>query len=118
MKLANLKNQSSTVKMMDLPLIRENPSTKSIAMSVHTTDGTSYFKRLQQAAWTELFHLVLLADDTSVDVITDDRARQEEVASQMVQSSLHPFVCDARAPRPTPLAGMTTTMECRCDPPW
>jgi hypothetical protein len=60
-------------------------------MSAHTTDGTSYFKRLQQAAWTELFHLVLLADDTSVDVITDDRARQEEVASQMVQSSLHPL---------------------------
>jgi hypothetical protein len=55
-----------------------------------------YFKRLQQAAWTELFHLVLLADDISADVVMDDHActGQEEVVSQTMQTLHHPFVCD------------------------
>jgi hypothetical protein len=39
---------------------------------------------LQQATWTKLIHLILLAGDTSADVVADDRvhAGQEEVTSQ------------------------------------
>jgi hypothetical protein len=43
-----------------------------------------YIERLQQATWTKLIHLILLAGDTSADMVADDRvhAGQEEVTSQ------------------------------------
>jgi hypothetical protein len=41
MKWANLENRSTTVRIIDLPLTRGSPSTKSMDRSVHTVPGRS-----------------------------------------------------------------------------